>query len=289
MTAISPRYGNVVGGEDVTFTGTGFSATQGDYSIKIDGIDCVVKAAASTSVTCTTGKRPGLKNSTLEIMINGKGLVSNQGLLFTYANYWSADTTWGGEFAPMDDESIYIPKGLNLLVDIDHSPLLKAVIVEGAIIFAPHSDPKHERFFDAKYIFVHGGRMEVGTEEFPYTSQLTITMHGTVADPYLPIYGNKVIGVRNGKLDMHGVKRTPTWTVLESTSLAGSSTLTLREEVDWVAGERISIAPTDFEVDHAEERLIKSIDKTNPSNPIITLDKPLDYKHYAATQTYGSD
>jgi hypothetical protein len=37
--------------------------------------------------------------------------------------------------------------------------------------------------------------MEVGTEEFPYTSKLTITMHGNISDPYLPIYGNKVIAV----------------------------------------------------------------------------------------------
>jgi len=131
--------------------------------------------------------------------------------------------------------------------------------------------------------------MEVGTEEFPYTSKITITMHGTVADPYLPVYGNKVIGVRQGKLDMHGVKRNPTWTVLEKTSDANSTTITLRDEVDWVAGEMINIAPTDFEVDHAEVRMIKSIDKTDPKKPVITLDKKLDYKHYAATQKYGED
>jgi hypothetical protein len=56
--------------------------------------------------------------------------------------------------------------------------------------------------------------MEVGTEEFPYTSKLTITMHGALADPYIPIYGNKVIGVRFGTLDMHGVPRNPSWTTL---------------------------------------------------------------------------
>jgi len=131
LSKISPRYGNVVGGDDVTFTGTGFSDKTEDYSIVIDGIPCVAKTASLTTVTCTTGKRPGLKNSTLEIMIAGKGLVSTQGKLFIYANYWSADTTWGGEFAPMEDESIYVPAGLNLVVDVDKSPLLKAVIVEG--------------------------------------------------------------------------------------------------------------------------------------------------------------
>ena len=40
-------------------------------------------------------------------------------------------------------------------------------------------------------------------------------MHGALADPYIPIYGNKVIGVRYGTFDMHGIPKVPTWTVLE--------------------------------------------------------------------------
>jgi hypothetical protein len=75
--------------------------------------------------------------------------------------------------------------------------------------------------------------MEVGTEENPYTSKITITMHGSIDDPYLPIYGNKVIGVRYGTLDMHGIERDVTWTFLESTVEAGGSVITLAEEVDW--------------------------------------------------------
>lgn len=61
---------------------------------------------------------------------------------------------------------------------------------------------------------IRNGYMEVGTEENPYTSKLQITMHGSVSDPYIPMYGNKVIGVRFGTLEMHGVKRDVTWTRL---------------------------------------------------------------------------
>jgi hypothetical protein len=131
--------------------------------------------------------------------------------------------------------------------------------------------------------------MEVGTEDYPYTSKITITMHGTVSDPYLPIYGNKVIGVREGKLDMHGVTRLRTWTEMEKTEEAGATKITLREEVDWVAGEFIAIAPTDFEVDHAEKRKIIAIDKTIKDKPVVTLDKALEYKHFAETQYFGAD
>jgi len=48
-------------------------------------------------------------------------------------------------------------------------------------------------------------------------------MHGNVSDPYIPIYGNKVTGVRYGTFDMHGIPKVPTWTVLESTSLPGDT------------------------------------------------------------------
>jgi hypothetical protein len=140
---------------------------------------------------------------------------------------WSSDTTWGGEFAPMEMESVWIPKGLNLFVDVDSTPILNAILVEGSLIFAPEADPTHHRFFDAHYIFVNGGLMEVGTEEFPYTSKITITMHSSVSDPYIPIYGNKVIGVRHGTLEMHGPVRTPTWTMLETTVEANSTVIVL--------------------------------------------------------------
>jgi len=59
-----------------------------------------------------------------------------------------------------------------LLVDVDSTPVLNALIVEGALIFAPDSDPNHLRTFDANYIMVHHGYFEAGTEEYPYTSKL---------------------------------------------------------------------------------------------------------------------
>lgn len=193
----------------------------------IDGIDCPVDSATTTSVTCTTGSRPGLVDSSLVITMAGMGKVSTQGRLFRYVSRWSQDSTWGGEFAPLEGESVYIPKGLNLLVDVN-PPRLNLVFVEGSLIFAPDAaDPTHQRLFDAYFIYVYTGSMEVGTEEFPYTSRITITMHGGLYDPYIPVFGNKVIAVKHGVLDLHGVERFPSWTMLESTAEAGAATITL--------------------------------------------------------------
>jgi hypothetical protein len=73
LTSISPRFGNVKGGDSVTFTGTTFSSKTTDYTITLDGINCVVTAATSTSVTCTTGKRPGIIPTSTVLYINGLG------------------------------------------------------------------------------------------------------------------------------------------------------------------------------------------------------------------------
>lgn len=280
LTKVAPRYGSVTGGESITFTGTGFSSTTSDYTVIIDGIACSVTAATTTSVTCTIGERKGLPEEKLQIFIKNKGYVANQGVKFTYVSKWSNEKTWGGLFAPVEGESFVVSKGVNLLFDIDKSPKLQAVLVMGSLIFLPSSDATHHRTFDARYIFVKGGRMEVGTEEFPYTSKITITLHGKITDAYLPIYGNKVLGVRHGTLDMQGPERVPTWTQLGATAAEGATKITLKEKVDWVVGEEIGIASSSFEGRQAEKRKITAIDKTKPDAPVLTLDKALVYKHY---------
>jgi len=43
LTAITPRFGTVQGGETITFTGSGFSDTVASVSITLDGgFECVV-------------------------------------------------------------------------------------------------------------------------------------------------------------------------------------------------------------------------------------------------------
>jgi hypothetical protein len=168
------------------------------------------------------------------------------------------------------------------LVDVDSTPVLSAVVVEGSLIFPPHaSDESHVRTFDAHYILVRAGYLEAGTEQFPYNSKLIITMHSKRFDPELPVFGNKVIAMYNGILDLHGVPREPTWTMLETTSDVGSDTITLIRAVDWRVGERIVVAPTGYFNYEAEEREIINIDRTNPDKPILQLDRPFDYKHFA--------
>jgi len=154
----------VTGGDTVKFVFSlfeeaGFVSNKALYKITMDGVDCPVSevakiSATKASVTCVSGERRGLKETTLELFIEGKGNICTRRKAFLYVSLWSSDTTWGGEFAPMEDESIHIPKGLNLLVDVDRTPKLMFLVVEGSLTFAPDPDPNHERYFDAHYVML---------------------------------------------------------------------------------------------------------------------------------------
>jgi parallel beta-helix repeat protein len=290
VSAISQRYGTYLGGDSLTITGTGFSTVTSEVHVTIDGIECSVTSATATSIQCTTGARPTVvEDGMTELRFSGStpnGYAAMQDYQFSYANYWSDLETWGGEYLPKEGDSIVIPKGQTLIVDIDRSPILYAVLVEGALVFQPDADSNHERFFDAEYIFISmHALMEVGTPENRYTSKLTITMHGTRESPQIPTYGNKGIFVRHGQLDIHGAERTPTWTELDSTIQAGGTQITTVEETDWKVGEKIVIAPTDFEVDNAEEFTISAITNSGGKS-IITLSRPTIFKHYAGSVDY---
>ena len=124
LTSISPRYGSVEGGTLVTFSGQNFATSVSDYQVLIDDIECVVQSATSTEITCLTGQRLGAfeLDPQLSIYVNGEGYVATQGHLFRYVSLWSSDSTWGGLFAPIEGESVAVPKGTNLLVDVQYPP-----------------------------------------------------------------------------------------------------------------------------------------------------------------------
>lgn len=203
---------------------------------------------------------------------------------------WSQDQTWGYDLSPQDGEAVNIPKGLHLLFDIDVGPKLSFINVEGSLIFPSDADPNHHRTFDAHYILVKGGYMEVGTEEYRYTSKLTITMHSSKFDPNLPIFGNKVIGVHYGTLEMHGLERPVTWSDLWETVEADGTSITLNYNgtLDWAAGEEIVIASSDFAGRNAEQRTIETIDYSG-ERPVITFAEPLLFKHFGKRLEFGDD
>lgn len=144
LSGMDKRFGSVLGGDTVTFTGSNFSAV-GNASVLIDNRECVIDSQTSTSVTCTTSDKPFVPgNPTLEITFSDKGSVATKGLIFRYVSRWSDAQTWNNDLPPLEGEAINIPAGMHLLVDVDSTPKLSFVVVEGSLIFAPHaSDENH--------------------------------------------------------------------------------------------------------------------------------------------------
>ena len=54
---------------------------------------------------------------------------------FTYVLKYSDPRTWEGDGFPKSQDSLWVPKGRPLLVDIPNPPVLKEVVVEGGLIF----------------------------------------------------------------------------------------------------------------------------------------------------------
>jgi hypothetical protein len=130
---------------------------------------------------------------------------------------------------------------------------------------------------------VNNGYFEMGTEEFPYTSKMLMTMHATRSSPSFGIYGSKMIGCRFCILSMHGIPKTTTWTRLSETAPEGATTIKVQGEPDWEAGNKIVIAGTTWHnnYDH-EEMEIATI-----SGSTITLTEPLKYEHLSVSPDFG--
>ena len=237
VNSISPSSGGTAGGTLVTITGEGFmplgisspnDLQQEDIVVTIDEAVCDWYnqniSPNDSVILCQTSDHRTTVFAEITVFIQGKGnaLIVN-GLSYQYVDRWSSKYTWGGLEPPREGESVYIKEGQTVFFDTN-TPVLNLILIEGALIFEDEQDVH----LQAKYIFINNGKLQIGTEQNPFTHRATITLHGNIRDPEIPIYGAKVIGIRQGELDIHGQKRTTTWTRLSSTAFRNSSFLELQ-------------------------------------------------------------
>lgn len=155
LESITPRYGSVVGGQEIVFASSDILGTE-TVSIWLEDIECASVTVQVGSFTCTSSPRigSGAAIPTFKVYINDKGEMAQNDLMFMYVSYWSESSTWGNDFQPIEGDSVSIPAGLHLLLDIDVTPLLNTIIVEGSLIMLPDSDSTHERELHAHIIMV---------------------------------------------------------------------------------------------------------------------------------------
>lgn len=280
ISSLNPTSASPAGGSTLTITGRGFGTDSSVVSVLVDDIACVVTSTIDTQIVCTVGARPNLPDQ-LSFVVSINGNVASKNVAdFFYAYRWTDPATWGGDIPPIDGDTVYVPKGMVLLVD-QSTPNLKTIIVEGSIIFAD----EQEMVIETGSIIVNFGVFRAGTEKVPYTNKLTFLLHGGYYDKQLPGFGNKAIGCHCCKFDMYGTPRLLTWSELSVTADVGATNITITDTVDWAIGETIVIASTSHHHYESERRVITAID-TNTK--VISFDDPLLYKHISVVETVGS-
>ena len=158
---------------------------------------------------------------------------------------WSNPATWGGQMPPAGAE-VVIPAGKVVTLDTS-PPALAGLRIEGTLRFA-----RRDINLTAGYIDLPGA-LEIGTAAAPFTNKAVITLNG------LPQATNdgrsRGLNVRGGRIELYGAAPFPVWTKLNDHATAGTTTLTLKDSVNWRAGDMIAVAPTDFYGVAATERL----------------------------------
>lgn len=202
VTSVSPSNGTALGGTVVTIGGVfpGGAPAAGTTTVSLNGVPCAVASATATAIVCVTGARDAVRPNSLAVVLGGPAgggaalvpAAAAPGAVFRYLDRWSSPNTWANFEPPLAGDSVVVPPGQAILVDVAPPPLF-LVLVQGELTF-----DNADLTFDASYIMVHGGAFNVGSEAQPFLNKLTITLHGDRwTSVELPDLGAKVLGVMN--------------------------------------------------------------------------------------------
>jgi len=295
ITSISPRMGTAMGGTLVTLTGTGFSPLAENNTVTINTFDCAVVFSNETVIQCETSPRWSYEPTSLSVHVEGKGYSvmpndTSKYIYFRYLDRWSAVTTWANSEPPVDGDTVFVPDGQSVLLDVP-SPKLYLLLVQGDMVF-----DRVDLTLDAHYIFIYGGTFEVGTEDEPFEQNAVITLHGDrFTTQEIPHVGGKMLAVadidfvahkhdggevvdeeKRGYLDVHGIPRKRTWCKLAQSAWPGDSILYLAEDVDWEAGESLVVTASELGEYLQQEEVVV---KRRIDDRTIELESELEYNH----------
>ncbi|CAF3592631.1 unnamed protein product [Rotaria sordida] len=284
ITSISPTRGGTGGGTSLAITGTNFPTSSNSVTVSIAGVSCSIQTVSSTSITCLTGSysQTTVQAPVIVSIVNGGNAIGSA--QFQYIDLWSSPWTWGGDSPPDEGTIVSIDSGKTVYFDTT-TPIIKAIVIDNAsLIF----DDNQDVALNAEYILVvNGGRLQIGTETNPFQHKAVITMYGHLRSIELPIFGAKVLALREGIVDMHGRNVVRTWARLASTAAAGSTQITLLQNVDWSVGSQIVIATTGDYLSQGQSE-IRTITAISSNGLTLTLDSALTYSHLGVTRNVGS-
>lgn len=130
---LSKTRGDVFG--NYTLSLYGINLNFSTPTVLIDGVPCTVTYSIASQINCTVGSRLALPffNSFIVKVGNANAIIFQ---IFSYVMRWSDIRTWGTDLFPVDGDLVFVPAGMNLLVD-QSTPVLKGILVQnGTLTFA---------------------------------------------------------------------------------------------------------------------------------------------------------
>lgn len=100
VESVSPSRGGTGGGVVVTIKGSGFSTTQSDNKVTIDGTACAVTSASETEIQCKTGAHNRTIKTNVRVEVGNDGKAVGVSDSFYYVDVWSSIYSWGGQQPP---------------------------------------------------------------------------------------------------------------------------------------------------------------------------------------------
>lgn len=162
---------------------------------------------------------------------------------------WSEVSSWGSlGRLPLAGEYVHIQPTWNMLLDIEETPVLNLIQINGRLTFDQTKNIK----LSAKHIFVRAGELVIGTKEVPYEMEGSIMLYGEKDAKHIVFdnaieAGNKLLA-NVGLIQMYGKPRAKEsqMTRLVASTAKGDTTITVSAGLDWVAGDSIGLLPTSF-------------------------------------------
>ena len=157
----------------------------------------------------------------------------------TNTGNWSDPATWGGS-KPKAGEVATVRAGQRVILD-ENTPDLAGLTILGELEFA-----RKDLNLTADWIMLHGA-LKIGSEAEPFAQKATITLEATDTAQNLMNMGTRgVLLMDGGQLSLFGAKPKFTWTKINANAALGATSLTLKDSVNWKAGDQIVLAPTAF-------------------------------------------
>lgn len=202
---------------------------------------------------------------------------------------WSDPSTWPSGAVPVEDEEVEVPSGAWIEFDMEDTPLLKSLTINGRLTFKNDPEEAANRTINSHWVFVRAGELLIGTEEEPFNGIATIRLFGEPIDEAVAFSmftegGNK--GIMNvGLVHMYGKDRDQ-MTRLRADVFSGDNSATVYPGLDWVAGDQVALLCTATQWTHTDYMTISSYDS---QTGVIVFNDNLKFYHYGALKSTADD